>query len=294
MQPKITEYSSGIDWISFSSYLDSERREQFGAWYWECQNRLRKEGVAASEARIKGYRGAKLGDFEFYGRARDGHYLVRCHGEGASDLAQEVIERGIPGKCTRIDPQITATFDAANPRYAAMLRRQIRARERRDAAKTRQKLNLHEGCLADTGITVSDRSSAVFFRIYDWEAKHCLSTSNSIWRFEAELKEAAASQLWEQYKLSREPHKLCARTVNTRLQKYGVAVKEFSHMEANPVSGTKPASSIDKRKAYTTKTLLPHLTKSLELGLAEFLLGALEEHGILDALGLQAKQPASE
>jgi hypothetical protein len=289
MQPKIAEYSSGLDWLTFTSHSDEEQRQSFVEWQRRKREFLRKEGVSAREAKMQAYRGERLGDWEFLQRCYDGHHMVRCHGDGANDLAQEIIESNVQGKCTRIDAQITATFDSGNPRYADLLKRQVRAKEQRNAARARQKLSLHEGCTADTGLTLGDRSSAVYFRIYDYEAKHCLSTSTRVWRFEGELKGEAATQFWQQYRLSREPHKLCARTVNTRLQKYGIYEEAFSHMDANPVSGTKPASDIEKRKQYTQKTLLPHLAKSVELGLVDFLLGALQEHGILDSLGLVPK-----
>lgn len=290
MQPKIIALSAGLDWLTLTSLNTVAANGVFSDYMLHQRAFMLDHGIQPTMMRVKGYTGEQCGDWQFLRRGYDGHAMIRCAGEGANDLARSIIEHGIPSRCTRIDAQVTATFDTANSRCAQLLRRQIRGSEQRSGKKACLKLALYEGRGGDTGLSLGDRASAISGRFYDYEAKHCLETTKRVWRAEVEMKAEAATSYWEQYKLSRNPTKLATQTVNTRLQKWGVYVKEFSDMDASPIAGTQPASTLDKRKAYTKSTLIPHLAKSLELGLEQFLLEELASSGILAKLGLSANE----
>jgi hypothetical protein len=278
----IKEYESGLDWLTASSIKHHKSATEFRGLAVYLLNSVRGEGETKKEFGFGDYSGVQARDIQFVKRAKDGHMMLRFFGESTDFYAAEIIASGVPLKVTRIDGQITARFKEPTLRYGTTCRQRVEKADKKRGGVTQTTLALYKKFRADSGVTIGAREGAVYSRIYDWALKHQKITTFDLWRFEVELKEEAAPDFWNRYKLSENRPKLCAEMVKTRLEKVGVCETGFSHLEPCKISGTKKGTDIEAKQRYFVQTVLPYINKLSNLGLDDWMRQEAFKYGLTD------------
>jgi hypothetical protein len=282
----ILEYDSGLDWLTASSISSDKRARKFNAFARYILNRERDEKTEAKKFGFGQYQGIAVPGIQYAKRPSDGHEMLRFMGESTAFYAAELIANDVPFNTTRVDAAITARFIHPSAVYGRLIRDRVEENDARQQKKRHTPLDCYKRMKGDSGVTIGSRTSDVYSRIYDWELKHKTETTQSLWRYEVELKGVAAIEFWHRYQQSLERPKLCAEMVTTRLKKYGVSETGLDNLAPCPISGTKPATDDEKKLEHFRKSLIPFISKLAERGNRAAMCKLAYEAGLVDENGV--------
>lgn len=282
----IAELTSGLDWLTLSSFSDEIRRSNFLEFTRYILARERETKQDVKELRIGEYQGVQVGEIQAVERQRDNHLMLRFFGDSTGQYAEEAIVNELDCKCTRIDAQILARFKVPANKYGAVLRRRVEANDARLGKKNFTPIDSYTRMKGDSGITVGARTGAIYSRIYDWELKHNKETTQTLWRYEVELKQEAATDFWMRYQNASDQPTLCAEMVATRLKKLGIAETGFEHLKPQPISGTRKKSDDEMKLRYFEKSVIPFILKMVESGNEAGIKELLSRYQIIDENGV--------
>ncbi len=282
----ILEYEAGLDWLTASSISSDKRARKFAAFARYILNRERDEKTEAKKLSFGDYQGIAVPGIQYVKRRSDGHEMLRFMGESTAFYAAELIANEVPFNTTRIDGAITARFIESSAVYGRLIRDRVEANDARLKKKRHTPLDCYKRMHGDSGVTIGARTSDVYSRIYDWELKHKTETTQSLWRYEVELKGVAAIDFWSHYQQSLERPKLCAEMVTTRLKKHGISETGLDNLAPCPISGTKAATDDEKKIEHFRKSVIPFISKMAERGNAVAMCQLAYEAGIVDENGV--------
>lgn len=267
-EPKteLVSHDAALDWVTLSAPMEPGHLDKFHAWMQQMQRDLQGGENPEKEVREGAYRGVKIGTWQFKHRAFDGHCKVNVEGRDAEAAIEMIEGAGIGYRITRLDGQITGRHKRPNLDYASELRDIVRAFRSEKGARQRQAMATFSDVVADTGITLGSRASAVYCRVYDYEAKHCNETTHSLWRYEVEHKEDAAPRFAQEWLKSDNRRELVARVVSSRLEKFGIPLGGIGMLEKLLIAGTKTPGSVESRLKYTEKMIVPFLARLAQDG----------------------------
>ena len=262
----IEKYQIGLDWLTLSQPSEGELRRDFRAFSLDLLKRVRGVETQVSEKRVGCYRGQSVGAFSYVERGYDGHAMLIATGADAGTLAHEIKTHGIKAKPTRVDLAATVKLSEPCGDFAARRKREIRQHESEARAKQRRAVAHFEASNADTGLTIGNRSSAIYGRIYDYSAKHEPNTDFTKWRYELEFKADAATRFWDAIAGELEPLGIYRAVMADRLARWGISTDWLQTEERMGIVGTRPNSDTQKRLKYLEKVVVPMLSKLSEEG----------------------------
>lgn len=255
----VEKYECGLDWATFSSQRKAEDEEEFAAFGYDYLERFRQQGHERKNAHIRDYVGVRVSNTWFVKRPSDGHMLLVASGPESKGLAEEVIYHDIATVPTRLDIAATAKCRNPAPDYPNGIRENIKRVRSCEGKKQRQIMAVFEHKNGATGLTLGSRTSEVYGRVYDWEAKHCGSAQFRLWRHEIEYKAGAARRLWQSYKNVQKPEDVIIPTMAARLEKWAIPCPWLPDKGRLDIVGTKEKTTDEKRLEHLEKVVVPFL-----------------------------------
>jgi hypothetical protein len=255
-------------------------REEFRRFSLECMKRRLERYPERKKARMEGYQGESVGNFNLVRREYDGHQMMWATGSDAETLAEEFIGHGIRAQCNRIDIAVTARCAKPYPAYPERIRKHITKQREQEGKKQRTPMGLFNDKTADTGTTLGVRGTAKYARIYDFEAKHYKTTTSLIYRHEVELRKLAAKRLWEQYFQEPQKKALALSTAHYELENWGLPCAWMSDAGKHKVSATAAPTTDEKRLEHLDKSVCRFISGLVERGHEEEVRRIIARNGL--------------
>lgn len=287
MATEITEYTSGLDWITASAFLEHGAEQQFRTFSQDLKSQLKRgTDVEVMEVKAGGYTGEKIGSWQFKHRALDNHRIIAVEGRDAETLFKMLIEQKILFRPTRLDGQLTGRHSTSHLDYAREISDTVREFRAKKKTRKRQTMAQFSGSSADTGVTIGSRTSSVYCRIYDWEAKHALATNHNLWRYEIEYKAEAAQRFADLLIRDGCTQDTITRAVTSRLAKYNILLDGVKDMEPAVINTTKTKGTTQSRLKHLEKSVIPFIEALWREGAVDEIKALFLKHGLTDADGI--------
>jgi hypothetical protein len=283
---EVVDFDIALDWATFSSPPEGKERANFRDFGVDMMHRLKQHFGNPEKAKVRDYVGTRVSDTYMVQRPSDGHFLLVASGEESNRLAEEIIAHGITATPTRLDIAATARCGRDNPDYPNGIRANIKRIRTSEGKKQRQVMAIFEHQNGSTGCTLGSRTSEVYGRIYDWEAKHCGVAKFRVWRHEVEYKSGAARRLWTSYQASAKRSDVLQATLYDRMDRWHVPAPWLADSGKLKIVGTKPPTTDEKRLLHLDKVIAPFITDLIKKGFDDEVKKVLQAHGILAWLGL--------
>lgn len=206
---------AGIDWITATKPADDDgyKWEQLGESLLQEQ---KEQGRTIRRATLRDYVGFR-GEHLFVGTREADSIIVgssdvsASHWQSISSLARNV---------SRLDIQASVWTHGEQPqlgRYAfARLKRAPKGRGRPREFDLRRKHPYGET------LSINNRVSDAYGRLYDWGAAHKAATAQTVWRYEVEFKRSYALGHARTLLSTPDPRTTCAQLVHGWFSKRGV------------------------------------------------------------------------
>lgn len=274
----VEEYGARLDWATFSALPDAADRADFHAFGRDFMARNFEHVPERTEKRIGAYSGECVSATSFVRRNHDGHEMLVATGEESNRLVEEVIIHNAAGKFTRIDSAVTARATRPYPNYPERVRAIVGNARRKAGLEQRQAMGLFDSKHGSTGVTVGSRSSAIYGRIYDWDAKHGDGAKFQLWRHEVEFKAECAQRFVEGY--AKEPNRAlyCATVVKRQMEKWLIPCQWLNSSDGPRLVGGKERTTNQKRLQYIEKVMCPMVLKLCQDGHTEELRALFDKY----------------
>lgn len=278
----VQEFGASLDWLTFTASTDVDEAGEFHRFARDYMQREQTRWSEVKERKIGGYTGLNVHESSWVRRAHDGHEMLVASGETANRLAEEVITYAIPGRCTRIDAQVSARCSGPDWTYPERIRAEIQRARAEEGKLRRKKIALFDSDFGNSGLTVGSRSSSRYVRVYDWDAKHSGGATAKFWRHEAEFKAEAAKAFFNGYRNSTNRSTYCAGVVKRTLESMDIPCSWMADVDAVAVVVGRKITTTEKRLAYMKKVVMPMMLDLYRSGAEDELRTMLQEHGLAD------------
>lgn len=186
---------AGVDYLTVVASLDCPDKAQVVAYGHKLIKEEQSNGNSIKEGIRLGYAGFKCGGV-FVGEADQGA-LVQVSGFTANKAVK--LYKGTKAKITRIDLQVTVWYDSDTPeiirRYASVAEADASVSDER----TKRQIRKVEDNAGGFTLYIGSRTSAYFGRLYDKYAETKDESYRQALRFEIEVKQERAEQLFRQF-----------------------------------------------------------------------------------------------
>lgn len=268
-------------WYATFDYVRLTRKvQQDGEAAKAVYGKAARASVASSEGEVPtfkpwawlGYYGETCGNVS-YGAGSQGT-ILQASGWAADNLQGMAVPfDGAP----RVDVQVTVWLGRDTPGYAAGFSlASLEAREGAHGGKWAVKLI--QGFGAGDTLYLGSRQSNAFVRIYDkWRESGMKDEYRHAWRFEVELKNEAAKEVWTGAHSAKQSPETIAGWVRWYLARWGVQLPATvsSVLAASPERPNRETDN-ERRLAWLHNQVRPSIEKMLAAGVPiERVLGAL-------------------
>jgi hypothetical protein len=189
---------TGCDWLTMTWPHKSTVVKRAGQTVFDRLAELEIEGWEMKERRAMQFHG--YGSEKLQWLRNESHVMLRTSGYEANETAKRLIAENCSGKCTRIDLQVTADYGEREIHFASRMRESIFGTDVGHKTNRASKRTHFEGASGDTGITIGDRGSEKYFRIYHAASGGHPELPDGAIRFEGEYKADRAAQVWSMAK----------------------------------------------------------------------------------------------